>query len=66
MIHDPKYQSEKRRTREGLARLLGGDGNVDGAHELYFVDDKGIESKVALVQEDGWAMLPDTEVIVNF
>ncbi len=40
-------------------RLLDGDGNIDGAHGLFFVDPKGVESKVALVQEDGWAMLPD-------
>ena len=46
MIHDPKFESQRRRTRKGLERLIESDGPQD--HDT--------KEEKAYVIEDGWAI----------
>ena len=70
LIFDPKFQSEKRRTRAGMARLLNGDEEASekDADAMYveYWNEAGVYELVQLILEDGWIKMPDTTSIKGF
>ena len=71
MVYDPKFQSERRRTKAGLSRLLDDevkDGLVvnDEAVRVHYVAETGDVFTVQLVLEDDWVKVPDTQEISDF
>ena len=67
LVYDPKFQSERRRTRAGMSRLMNeATEEEETGVSLNYVDDRGKVYLVKLAIEDGWAKLPDTEAIKAF
>ena len=76
LVYDPKFQSERRRTKKDLQRLvedIAQDGAVDveveeieGAHFIFVVGEQGRIAKIGLALEDGWIKVPDSPEIAKF
>ena len=72
LVYDPKFQSERRRTKAGLASSLDDetrqvtDNDGEEVFQVHYVAETGDVYTVQLVREDDWVKVPDTQEISDF